>query len=270
MTVLLRLDAPSGGQIGYHVFGTQGDWIALIHGWCGSAEHWDIIGPILAKDYRVLVVSHPGFGGMAPPPPAGQTIRAMGTAVAHVLDHLDISNITLIGHSMGGPIATETAIAAPGRVNAVLGLDTLSDRDYYGRVADEEIARRHRDFLVDYPACMRIMVDNIVHPTTGEDMRAAISDAMIAAAVPAFALDIKDDLFAWNAEERWPLIQCRGMLLNSRYVARLAHPEPMACFAATPIETYESGHFPMIEAPEMIVSKIISCINSLAPRVGIV
>jgi pimeloyl-ACP methyl ester carboxylesterase len=263
MTSLSALDAPSGGQIGYRASGTTGDWIVLIHGWCGSAEHWDIIGPVLSREFRVLVLSHPGFGGMVPPPPAGRTIHAMGAAVAQVLGHLDISGAALIGHSMGGPIATETAIAAPERVRAVLGLDTLSDRGYYGRVPDEEIRRRHDDFLVDYPYLMRKMVDDIVHPTTGDTLRQSISDAMVAAAPSHFALDVKDDLFAWDAEERWPLVSCPKMLLNSPYVARLADPRPMPCFSETRIETYESGHFPMLEAPEMIVDRIRDCLPLL-------
>ena len=259
-TVLTLLDAPHGGQIGYRTEGKAGQWLVLIHGWCGSADHWDIIAPQLARDLRVLVVSHPGFGGMREPPKSGQTIFAMGAAIAHVLDHLDVKNAILIGHSMGGPISTEVAIAAPGRVAGVLGLDTLSDRDYYGRVPDAEIRRRHDDFAVDYPGIMRRMVDNIVHPTTDEAMRVFLTDGMIAAARPDFALDVKDDLFFWNAEDRWPLVTCPKMLLNSPLVARLAHPEPMPCFAGTPIETYDSGHFPMIEAPALIVEKLRTCI----------
>jgi pimeloyl-ACP methyl ester carboxylesterase len=261
---LTKLDAPFGGQIGYRVKGTAGSWLVLVHGWCGSAGHWDIIAPQLACDHRVLVVSHPGFGGMAEPPSSGQTIAAMGAAVAHVLAHLDISGAVLIGHSMGGPISTETAITAPERVAGVLGLDTLSDRDYYGRVPDEEIRRRHDDFAVDYPGVMRRMVDDIVHPTTSEAMRARLTGGMLAASLPDFALDIKDDLFLWDAQERWPLVTCPGMLLNSPHVARLAHPQPMPCFAATPIVTYDSGHFPMIEAPAMIVEKLLTCVAMLA------
>ena len=268
MTGLARLPAPSGGEVGYRVYGSQGEWIALVHGWCGSAGHWDEIGPMLARDHRVLVMSHPGFGGMAPPPASGQTIRAMGAAVAHILDHLDISGITLIGHSMGGPISTEVAIAAPQRVKAVIGLDTLSDRDYYGRVPDAEIEKRHSDFLTDYPKRMREMVDIIVHPSTDEPMRVAITEGMLAAAPANFALDVKDDLFLWDAEERWPLISCPGMLLNSPYVARLAHSVAMPCFAKTPVETYDSGHFPMIEAPQMIVDKIMLCLDHLSREGG--
>ncbi|CAN7675278.1 alpha/beta fold hydrolase [Neorhizobium sp. LjRoot104] len=263
MDDLLLLEAPSGGQIGYRTLGDAGEWLVLIHGWCGSAAHWDIIGPELARNFRVLVLSHPGFGGTAPPPAGGQTIAAMGAAVAHVLAHLHISGAILVGHSMGGPIATETAIAAPERIAAVLGLDTLSDRDYYGRVPDDEIRRRHEDFQVDYPARMRAMVDMIVDPATPEATRREITRGMLDAAPEDFALDIKDDLFAWNAEDRWPLVSCPKMLLNSPYVARLAHPNPMPCFATTLIATYDSGHFPMVEAPSMIVDKIRSCIASL-------
>lgn len=265
---LTMLDAPEGGQIGYRTEGDAGSWLVLIHGWCGSAEHWDVIVPDLTSDHRVLIVTHPGFGGTMEPPARGQTIKAMGLAVVHALEHLDITDATLIGHSMGGPISTEVAIAAPGRVLGLIGLDTLSDRDYYGRVPDDEIRRRHDDFAPDYQGKMRQMVDIIVHPTTSDMQRISLTDGMIAAARPGFALDVKDDLFLWNAEDRWPLVACPKMLLNSSHVARLAHPEPMACFRGTPIETYDSGHFPMIEDPAMIVEKLKACVVRLASASG--
>lgn len=260
---LSRLEATMGGQIGYRIFGTEGDWLVLIHGWCGNAEHWNAIAPGLARDYRVLAVSHPGFGGMLPPPPVGQTIEAMGAAVAHLLAHLGIDDAILIGHSMGGPIMTEVAIIAPERVKALLGLDTLTDRDYYGRVPHDEIVRRHEEFAADYAGRMRAMIDRIVHPSTDEAMRQTITDAMIASAPATFALDVKDDLFAWDAEMRWPLVSCPAIILNSTWVARLADPEPMVCFDATPLRDYESGHFPMIEAPTLIVEKLRTCLGEL-------
>lgn len=260
---LSTLDAPMGGQIGYRVFGSEGDWLVLIHGWCGNAEHWNGIAPELGRDHRVLAVSHPGFGGMLPPPPAGQTVRAMGAAIAHLLAHLGIEAATLIGHSMGGPIMTEVAIIAPERVRALIGLDTLTDRDYYGRVPDDELVRRHEEFAADYAGRMRAMIDAIVHPSTDEAMRQSITHSMIASAPAAFALDVKDDLFAWDAEERWPLVACPAVMLNSAWVAQLADPTPMDCFSSTDVVEYDSGHFPMIEAPVMIVEKLRTCLATL-------
>lgn len=260
---LAVLEAPMGGQIGYRVFGTHGDWLVLIHGWCGNADHWNVIAPELARDHRVLAVSHPGFGGMLAPPPAGQAIRAMGAAIAHLLAHLGIDGATLIGHSMGGPIMTEVTIIAPDRVRALIGLDTLTDRDYYGRVPDEKIIKRHQEFAEDYAGRMRAMIDIIVHPSTNEAIRQAITDDMVASAPSTFALDVKDDLFAWNAEERWPLVTCPAVMLNSTWVATLAHPDAMPCFSSTAIIEYDSGHFPMIEAPVMIVEKLRTCLAML-------
>ncbi|SMF59170.1 Pimeloyl-ACP methyl ester carboxylesterase [Xaviernesmea oryzae] len=260
---LAMLDAPMGGEIGYRTLGTTGDWLVLIHGWCGNADQWNSIIPGLARRFRILAVSHPGFGGMSAPPRSGRTIGAMGAAVARLLDHLDIGCATLVGHSMGGPIMTEAAILAPGRVKALLGLDTLTDRGYYGPVPDDEIRQRRQDFAADYDGRMRAMIDNIAHPSTGDAIRQMITDDMIASAPADFALDIKDDLFAWNAEERWPLVRCPALILNSVWVARLAHPDPMSCFDGTEVVSYDSGHFPMIEAPAMIVEKLKTCITRL-------
>lgn len=262
---LETLDAPMGGSIGYRALGSGG-WLVLVHGWCGNADIWNPIVPALVRDYRILAVTLPGFGGMAPPPEAGRTIRAMGAAVARVLAHLGIDGAVLVGHSMGGPVVTEAAICAPERIRALVGLDTLTDRGYYGRVPDDEIARRHADFAAGYGGRMRTMIDNIVHPATPEALRQAITDEMVMAAPMEFALDIKDKLFAWDAEERWPLVSCPALLLNSAWVARLAHPQPMNCFAATEVVPYDSGHFPMVEAPTMIVEKLQTCLGKLVYR----
>ncbi|SOC45316.1 pimeloyl-ACP methyl ester carboxylesterase [Rhizobium subbaraonis] len=254
-----------GGSVGYRTMG-DGDWLVLIHGWCGNADIWSPIVPALAGGYRILAVTLPGFGGMAPPPKDGQTMGAMGAAVAHVLAHLGIDRAVLVGHSMGGPVMTEAAICAPERIRALVGLDTLTDRHYYGRVPDAEIARRHAEFAADYTGRMRGMIDDIVHPGTPETLRQSITDDMVMAAPMEFALDIKDWLLAWNAEERWPLVNCPALMLNSTWSARRAHPESMACFAATAVVPYDSGHFPMIEAPGMIVEKLKTCLAGLVCR----
>lgn len=259
---LQTLDAPSGGLIGYRMLGS-GRWLVLVHGWCGNADIWNPVLPSLARDFRILVVTLPGFGGMAAPPRSGRTIGAMGAAVAHVLACLSIDDAVLVGHSMGGPIMTEVAIAAPDRVRALLGLDTLTDRDYYDRVPNEEIARRHADFAADYAGRMRAMIDDITHPRTPETIRTAITHDMVTSAPMKYALDVRDRLFEWDAEKRWPLVHCPALMLNSAWVARLAPPEQMDCFAATTVVSYDCGHFPMAESPAMIVEKLKSCIGRL-------
>jgi pimeloyl-ACP methyl ester carboxylesterase len=259
---LETLDAPRGGAIGYHTFGS-GSWLVLVHGWCGNADIWNPILPALAQNFRVLSVTLPGFGGMAAAPEGGRTIGAMGAAVSHMLAHLGIDDAVLVGHSMGGPVMTEAAIAAPDRVRALLGLDTMTDREYYGRVPDEEIARRHADFASDYTGRMRAMIDSITHPRTSALQRAAIVDGMVTAAPMDYALDVRDQLFAWDAEARWPLVRCPALMLNSTWVARLDHPRPMDCLAATKVVSYDCGHFPMVESPAMIVEKLKSCIDML-------
>ncbi len=185
--MMKTLPAPRGGEVAYRTFGTDGPWLILIHGWCGSAAHWDRIAPALSADRRILAMSHPGFGGTAAPPKAGRTIDAMAEAVIAVLDDAGARSALLLGHSMGGPIATEAAILLGPRAEGLIGLDTLSDRGYYGRQTAEEIARRRRLFEADFAGVMRRMVDDIARPSTPETLRAAIAEQM--SRVPAgFAL----------------------------------------------------------------------------------
>lgn len=236
-----------------------------MHGWCGSAAVWDEVVPALARRSRVLALSLPGFGGMAPPPPEAATMAGMAGAVAQVLDRVGATGVALVGHSMGGPVAAETAILVPGRVGAVLGLDTLGDRRFYARVPDGEIRRRHADFRADYPGRMRAMVDAIVHPAAGAALRNGITAAMLAAAPPDFALLVRDHLLGWDMDARWPLVRCPAMLLNSPLVIGLAEAEPTPCLAFVPVEVFESGHFAMLEHPGPLAGTVAACLQRLRP-----
>ncbi|HQR38400.1 MAG TPA: alpha/beta fold hydrolase [Blastocatellia bacterium] len=52
----------------------------------------------------MLLVDLPGFGHSAPPPGFGFSMREQAAVLAHVVDRLDLSDVTLVGHSMGGTI----------------------------------------------------------------------------------------------------------------------------------------------------------------------
>ena len=54
----------------------------------------------------------------------------LGADVKAVVEELDLEEVILIGHSMGGPIVLEAARLMPERVIGVIGVDTLQDADF--------------------------------------------------------------------------------------------------------------------------------------------
>ncbi len=93
----------------------------------------NMIGP-LAADNRVVVPDHMGFGKSQTPLDRPYTLQEHTENLVSLVEHLDLTNITLVGQDWGGPIATAFAVRHPGRVKRVFFANTMAG---YGRVGDD-------------------------------------------------------------------------------------------------------------------------------------
>jgi pimeloyl-ACP methyl ester carboxylesterase len=92
--------------------------VVLIHGASGNLEDLRLaIGQRLAASRRVILVDRPGHGwserpgGVADASPARQA-----ALIAAVLDRIGVARFVLLGHSLGGAVASALALALPARV----------------------------------------------------------------------------------------------------------------------------------------------------------
>jgi pimeloyl-ACP methyl ester carboxylesterase len=100
-----------------------GPAIVMIHGFGAAIDWWDEIAPALAADHRVIRVDLIGHGGTAAPA-SGYTIPRQAELVAAVLDRLGVERVIVIGHSMGGEVATALAERNPARIAAMILIDS--------------------------------------------------------------------------------------------------------------------------------------------------
>lgn len=103
--------------------------VLYVHGWMDSAATFDLVAPRLAAaGVRVFAVDNRGFGE-SDRAPAGSYYHFPDYVadLAGVVDHLlpDGSPFTLVGHSMGGSIATLYASARPARVSRLVNVEGL-------------------------------------------------------------------------------------------------------------------------------------------------
>jgi pimeloyl-ACP methyl ester carboxylesterase len=73
---------------------------------------------------RVLTPTHPGFNG-TPRPDELNSIRALAALYSDLLDALDLTEVTVIGNSIGGWIAAEMATLASPRIRATVLVDAV-------------------------------------------------------------------------------------------------------------------------------------------------
>jgi pimeloyl-ACP methyl ester carboxylesterase/CRP-like cAMP-binding protein len=104
----------------------------LIHGWSSSWFTWKPILPSLSKRYRCIAIDLPGFG-KSPAPVEKPTIAGYAELVGQIIDqfseHANNRGVLVMGHSMGGQIATTLALRYPVLVEKLVLLNpALSGR----------------------------------------------------------------------------------------------------------------------------------------------
>jgi pimeloyl-ACP methyl ester carboxylesterase len=92
--------------------------IVLVHGASGNLEDLRLaLGDRLAVNRRVILVDRPGHGWSDRPGGAADASPARQAAlIVEALDRIGLERFVLLGHSLGGAVATALALAYPARI----------------------------------------------------------------------------------------------------------------------------------------------------------
>jgi pimeloyl-ACP methyl ester carboxylesterase len=114
-----RYLAVDGTRLRYVDAGT-GPPVIFLHGLGASLYAWrHVLGPVQAAGFRVIAYDNRGFGG-SDKPPHGYDSGAYVRLLTGLMDSLHLVDAVLVGHSLGGAIAAEEAIANPARVRGLV------------------------------------------------------------------------------------------------------------------------------------------------------
>jgi pimeloyl-ACP methyl ester carboxylesterase len=120
--------ATGKGPIEYALAG-EGPSILVIHGGPGGYDQAVGLGDMLPPaGFRIICPSRPGY--LRTPLAVGATYPEQADALIELLDGLKIEQVGVLGASAGGPVAYEIAIRHPGRVKALVAVDSVS-RTYH-------------------------------------------------------------------------------------------------------------------------------------------
>ena len=94
--------------------------VVLVHGLAACWQCWlEQIPRLAAEGRRVIALDLPGFGA-SEMPRDDISIAGYGRTVESLIDHLDLGQVVVVGHSMGGFTAAEFAIQYPERVERLV------------------------------------------------------------------------------------------------------------------------------------------------------
>src|SRR6266545_2632617 len=107
-----------GSRVNYVEIGT-GSPLVFVHGLAGCWQNWLENIPHFANSHRVIALDLAGFGE-SELPHEDISIPGYGRFVDAFLGEIGVERAVLVGNSMGGFIAAETAISHPSRVEKLV------------------------------------------------------------------------------------------------------------------------------------------------------
>jgi len=119
----------NGIDLYYNIQGSsENDLLLLIAGFDSDSSTWAVMMQSLVKQYQVLRFDNRGIGQSSAPDSA-YSIQQMAADAVALLDYLNISQVHVVGHSMGGQIAQELAFAHPEKIQSLILISSWAKRD---------------------------------------------------------------------------------------------------------------------------------------------
>lgn len=146
--------------------------IVFVHGWNCDRDYWQLQRDYYAENFRVVSVDLAGHGQSALNRQQW-SIGAFGDDVAAVVRKLNLTDVTLVGHSMGGMVVLEAAQKLGDRVRQVVGVDTLRSPDQIA--TDEQVAA----FIAALEADYTTTVTDFVKTMFVESSHARVRDFVV-------------------------------------------------------------------------------------------
>ncbi len=236
--------------------------VVLIHGWGCDSSYWQHQRDWLAERYRVVSVDLAGHGKSSANR-SDWSMTAFAGDVAAVVSLLDLDNIVLVGHSMGGPVALEAARLLEDRVIGVVGADTLWN---VGAEVSAELRQGYMDKMQqDFSGLVVGIVENMFL----EDANPAIRDFVIkdmASTPSAVGIPSLVALNDYDDEGGLEQLPVPLVLINSDY-----RPNNIAAVAQRVegfqfVEMTGVGHFVMLEDPDTFNEHLEAAIRKFAKQ----
>lgn len=109
----------------------NGATVLLLHGKNFSGAYWKTtMDALLEQGYRVVVPDQIGFGKSSKPAHFQYSFQVLADQTRRLLDSLKVDRATVVGHSMGGMLATRFALMFPQRTTSLALVNPIGLEDW--------------------------------------------------------------------------------------------------------------------------------------------
>jgi pimeloyl-ACP methyl ester carboxylesterase len=145
----------------------NGHTVMLLHGknFCGA--YWGQTAKTLAaQGYRVIIPDQIGFGKSSKPTMIQYTFQLLASATKAVLDSAGVSKVIVVGHSMGGMVATRFVLMYPAIVEKFILEDPIGLEDWQLKVPYQGIdAWFKQELNQNYDSLRKYELESYYHGT---------------------------------------------------------------------------------------------------------
>jgi len=134
----------------------NGQTVLLLHGKNFCAAYWEpTIRALVSRGYRAIVPDQIGFGKSSKPEHFQFTFQELATDTRALMESLHIDKVSVIGHSIGGMLATRFALMFPDRVERLVLVDPIGLEDWKRLVPYKTIDELYASELKSTPDRVR-------------------------------------------------------------------------------------------------------------------
>src|SRR5690554_4366981 len=100
---------------------SNGKVVVLLHGKNFNGAYWKTsVDALTSEGYRVIVPDQIGFGKSSKPHSYQFSFQQLAINTKELIDYLSIDKISVLGHSMGGMLATRFTLMYPDNVEKLI------------------------------------------------------------------------------------------------------------------------------------------------------
>ena len=241
----------------------QGPTVILVHSSVSGNRQWRALMATLSDRYHVIAPNLFGYGQTSPwPKVRSQTLDDQASLVQPFIDAGD-GRVALIGHSVGGSVAMQAALANPGKVATLVLLEPnpFLLLQHYGRTDAYREAVALRDYVKEHGARgeWEGVAAHFADYWNGEGTWASTSPdrrAAFAGAMPPNFHEWDAVLGAETLTRKWSEITARTLVLSAAGTKRCIAEIVDLLKGERPdwryVEVQEGGHMAPLTRPDLV------------------
>lgn len=233
-------------EIVYAASGSGKTAVIFIHGGFADRTFWANQVKVFAKKYRVIAVDLAGHGESGDNR-AKWTLASFAEDVRAVIEKEKVTRAVLVGNSLGGPVAVETALMVPDKVIGIVGVDTFHILNIEAPPGYFE--KQAAAFRSNFEGTMRRMIDSLFKPGVDPKLKDWVEKKMLDNSAE-MAAQIMESFGGYKMADfikklKQPIRCINGDLYPTMIEAnRAVNPD----FDAVILP--DTGHYPMLEHPD--------------------